>query len=164
METQIPPEARRHVTTSEPEQPPADPSTTTPPEPSDHQVPLVRADLAIRRVRLRSLARMALPLYGLVFASLVLAAVVGWLVARATGLLGGFEEIVAAATGTDSYTLPSLGLLTFGVVTAAVASLVATALTLLFGEAYNRLSQHLGGIEVDAEVADQDVVVEPAAR
>ena len=105
--------------------------------------------MRIRRVRLGSVATLALVFWLLAFAVLLGTVAVVWNVAEAFGFIEEIEEVVVTSLGLDSFEIDGGAL--FGLAAAATAFLCALGwvMTVLLAAVYNASCAVFGGLAVE---------------
>jgi hypothetical protein len=102
----------------------------------------------IRRVDPWSLLKVSAVLYLCLWFVLVVAGVILWQIARATGTLDNFEDFVAGALADSSFTINGGRVLLSALLGGVVAVFAGTALTVLLGVLFNLVSEVTGGVRV----------------
>lgn len=115
-----------------------------------------RVDVVVEEIDLRSAFRVALAVSAVFFTALLLAGVGIWIIAGLTGLLGGFEELLADTTGISDYQFPIGAFFVFGLMSAAFSTLVTAAVITLLAAGYNVLRSRTGGLLVRGLVEAAD--------
>lgn len=118
------------------EAPPVAPSAT------EHRV--------LRRVRLRSVAKMAAGMVTCAYAVVVGALVLLWLTASALGVVANLESL-AEDLGWQDVTFDGPGMLRAVLIGGGILVVASTLLSVVFAEVFNLLSRITGGLE--AEIA-----------
>lgn len=105
--------------------------------------------MRIRRVRLLSVAELALVFWLLAFAVLLGTTVAVWNVARAFGFVSGIEDAVVSALGIDAFQIDGGAL--FGIVAAGIGvlTLLGWVMTILLAAVYNASCAVFGGLAVE---------------
>lgn len=105
--------------------------------------------MRIRRVRLKSVAKISFLFWLLGFAVLLGTVVAVWNVAQAFGYVDSFEETMITSLGLESFEIDGGGM--FGVVTIGIAALCVLGwlTTLALAAVYNAACGVLGGLAVE---------------
>lgn len=105
--------------------------------------------MRIRRVRLKSVAKISLLFWLLAFAVLLGTVVAVWNVAQTFGYVDSFEETMITSLGLDSFEIDGGGM--FGVVAIGIAALCVLGwlTTLALAAVYNAAGGVLGGLAVE---------------
>lgn len=106
--------------------------------------------MRIRRVRLRSLAKIASVFFALGWVVVVGTLLAVWNAAHALGFIDTIEDTITTSLGLDErFALQGSGLLPVVLVGAAVLMAVGLVLTLLLGLVYNASAAAFGGLAVE---------------
>lgn len=105
--------------------------------------------MRIRRVRLGSVAKLALVFHTLGFVVMVGTLVVVWNVAQAFGFVTTIEDTVVTSLGVESFDIDGSALFGIVVVGAAVLSALGWLITVLLAAVYNATCALLGGLAVE---------------
>lgn len=105
----------------------------------------------LRRVRLRSVAKVALLFWTVAYASLVGTAVVLWNAATHLGLISDTENLVVDALGMDSFDISGSSLFTTLAIGAGSICALGLIITLLLAIVYNVGGLLFGGLTVETE-------------
>lgn len=105
--------------------------------------------MRIRKVRLASVAKLALVFHALGFAVAVGTLVAVWNVARAFGLVTSLEEMVITSLGLDAFEIDAPALFELVLVGAAVLAVLGWIITVLLAAVYNAACAVLGGLAVE---------------
>lgn len=144
-----PPELIDLTPPAEPQaEPPAEPEDATPPPVHDEPPPV--HGMRIRRVRLRSVAKIASVFFALGFATVVGTLVALWNIALALGVVDTIEESVTTALALEER-FSMVGDDLFGVVlwVSGLLALAGWVLTVLLALVYNVACATFGGLAVE---------------
>ena len=108
----------------------------------------------VRQIRVGPVIRSAAWFFAAVWLASVVAGVVLWQVAAATGLLGNVESFWAQATGQASASFSGIGLLLTLVIGGLVTVVVASALTGALVWLLNTVWGVTGGLTVDGDTVE----------
>jgi hypothetical protein len=106
--------------------------------------------VTIRRLRLWSVAKVAVVFWVCVGILTVGAMFMTWLLLTSAGVIGNFEQFVTDMTGVEDFRVLSGTVLAALVLLVCVGVVVATAITVIAAEFYNIVAATLGGVEVVA--------------
>jgi hypothetical protein len=107
--------------------------------------------LQVRRVSLQAVGRISFLFAICLWAVLVLASVLLWTAASATGLLENFEAFWAEATGQESVSLDGSSLFVVALFGGLVLVAATTLLHVMFALLFNSICDLTGGLEVTVE-------------
>jgi hypothetical protein len=105
----------------------------------------------VRQVSLQAVGRISFLFAICLWAVLVLASVLLWTAASATGLLANFESFWAEATGQDAVSLDGSSLFIVAVFGGLVLVASITLLHVMFALLFNSICDLTGGLEVSVE-------------
>ena len=105
--------------------------------------------MRIRRVRLGSVAKLALVFHTLGFAVVVGTLVVVWNVAQAFGFVTTIEDTVVTSLGVETFDIDGSALFGIVLVGAAILSALGWLITVLLAAVYNATCALLGGLAVE---------------
>jgi hypothetical protein len=133
-------------------QTPSDPAGTTTDQPAEHRAGEHRTaarGMRIRRVRLKSIAKLAFVFWLLAGLILVGTVVVVWNVAQSFGFVESFEETITTSLGLETFEIDGAGI--FSVVAGGIAALCVFGwvTTLAMAAVYNAACRVLGGLAVE---------------
>ena len=110
--------------------------------------------LTLRRVDIRSVARMSVAFYLAFVGLLGVIGVAFWVAAAATGLIRRLEHLIQNLFGFTSFHFQPVRIVLWGLVAGAVITVVGTAVNVLAAFAYNLVASRRGGVRVT--VVDDD--------
>jgi len=115
----------------------------------------------VRKVDAWSVLKISVVFYVAVYLMLLVAAVLLWMAATATGLRGNIEKVVADLIASGKFHFVGSELLQAGVIGGAVLVVVGTAANVLLAVLYNLISDLVGGLVI---VVEERSGTEPALR
>lgn len=104
--------------------------------------------LTLRRLDLRSVARVSIAFYLAFVGLLGVTAAVFWMVASVTGLIRRVEHLIQSLFGFSSFHFQPLRIVLWGTVIGAAVAIVGTGLNVLAALAYNLVAARRGGVKV----------------
>lgn len=105
--------------------------------------------MRIRKVRLASVAKLALVFHALGFVVVVGTLVAVWTVARTFGLVTSIEEMVVTSLGLETFRIDAPALFDLVLIGAAVLAVLGWIITVLLAAVYNAACAVLGGLAVE---------------
>jgi hypothetical protein len=106
--------------------------------------------VTITRLRLWSVAKVAVVFWLCAGLLVVGAVLMTWMLLTSAGVIGNFEEFITDMTGVDDFRILSGTVLSALVLLVCVGVVAATVITVVAAEFYNVVARTLGGIEVVA--------------
>lgn len=114
--------------------------------------------MVVQRVRLWSVAKVALAFWSCIGILMVGATLTTWVLLSAAGAVTNFEKFVKDMTGVKEFHVLSGTILTAIILLICLFVLVASACTVIAAAFYNVVSSTIGGIEVVAVETGEEVV------
>ena len=116
----------------------------------DHAVVTrVKHRVAVHRLRLWPVARVAVVFWTCIGAMLTLATIVTWALLSSAGVVTNFEKFVEDMTGVKDFRVMSGTIILMFVLLVCLFVIVGTTMTVICAAFYNLVSRTIGGIEFD---------------
>jgi transmembrane protein DUF3566 len=127
----------------------------------DHAPSRVKQRVRVHRLRLWSVARVAVVFWSCVGVMLSVATVVTWALLSSAGVVTNFEKFIEDMTGVKDFRLMSGTIILMLVLLVCLFVVVVTTLTVAGAAFYNLVSRTIGGVEFDSAI---DVRALPVAE
>jgi hypothetical protein len=102
----------------------------------------------VRRVEPMSVLKVSVLFYACVFAVLLVAGIVLWIVASAAGVVGNVETFIGDLFALDEFHFETFQILRAAFVGGVVLVLLGTALNVLAATLFNLIADLVGGVEI----------------
>ncbi len=124
--------------------------------------PAAPSGLYLRRVHLRSVAKLAAVFFGVGFIAAVGSALVLWAIATQLGVVASFERLVSNSLGVEQFEVAGASVIGVVAVVAAVASGLGMVATMLAAAIYNLTGSLFGGLAFETNPIDAQPVAAAA--